>query len=421
MSARFSLIAAVIAWGGATQPPAAAQSGEQEVVRLSVDGRLRYEVVDPASFGTGPQDPGGYVLWRVAPRLDVGNAPGIRARIQLFAANIEGREGGARRNDRNDLDLTQAFIEWRPADGRFVRAGRQEIALGSGRLLAALDGANIRRRFDGLHSQWTMGTWTLVGVAASPVLVRPGTLDDESSAGRLAIGGGIIQGESGRNSQGIYLIQTESAEGGFGAPPGAQERNTAGVRIVRTGGRTFGEIELLQQWGKTHSGDEIEACAVAGEIRVTPAQVNGANLVLGTKVSLASGDEDPGDAVLGGFDPLFPNPGFTGSFPIFAPTNLATVNPSISFQWRDGHRVGLDVAFLERVERSDRAYAPSGIALPAQGEEKHIGALWAVTGARQLTGNVSLTATFFWLDQAGSLPASADDARGAFVNLNFSY
>jgi Alginate export len=419
MPARVPVILAALACAGSG--PALAQAGEPDPVRLSVDGRIRYEVIEPAAFGFGPQDPGGYVLWRIAPQVDVDMPRGLRARVQLFAADASGREGGARANDRNDFDLTQAFVEWRPSEESFVRAGRQEIALGSGRLLAALDGANIRRRFDGLHAQWRAGNWTAVGVAASPVRVRPGTFDDDSSAGRLAVGGGVIRGDTGRNSAAGYLIRTESREGGFGAPAAPQARYTAGLRLVRTAGHAFGELELLRQWGEAEAGHEIDAWAVAGEVRATAARLKGAGLVVGTKFSLASGDADPGDRELGGFDPLFPNPGFTGSFPIFAPTNLVTVNPSVALQWDGGDRIGLDVAFLERIEAGDRAYALSGAALPAQGPDTEVGALWALTGATRLTANVSVTGSLFWLDQAGSLPAGAEDARGAFVNLNFSY
>lgn len=401
--------------------PAAAKGGDDPPVRLSVDGRIRYEVVDPAAFGFGPQDSGGYVLWRIAPQVDADLSGQLRARIQLFAANVAEREGGARANDRNDFDLTQAFIEWRTQDGSFVRAGRQEIALGSGRLLAALDGANIRRRFDGLHGQWRAENWTVVGVAASPVLVRPGTFDDASSAGRLAAGGGVIRGDTGRNSEAIYFIRTEGSARGFGAPDDPQERYTAGIRLVRTTGVAFGELEVLQQWGDAGAGAEIDAWAVAGEVRAKAARLSGADLLLGTKFSFASGDDDPGDAVIGGFDPLFTNPGFTGSFPIFAPTNLVTVNPAVSLQWEGGDRIGIDVAFLNRIEAEDSAYALSGAAVPAQGPDKQVGALWALTGARRLSSNVSIGAAVFWLNQADSISAGIEDARGAFVNLNFSY
>lgn len=421
MPARLPVVLSVAACACIISGPAQAQSDDPAPVRLSVDGRIRYEVIEPAAFGFGPQDPGGYVLWRIAPQVDVDVAPTLQARVQLFAANVADREGGARANDRNDLDLTQAFVDWQPSDGSFLRAGRQEIALGSGRLLAALDGANIRRRFDGLHSQWKIGNWTAVAVAASPVLVRPGSFDDESSAGRLAIGSGVIHGDAGRNSAAVYVIRTESDEGGFGASVAAQERFTVGLRLVRTAGAAFGELELLKQWGEADAGQDIRAWAAAGEVRATAATVRGAALVFGTKFSLASGDEDPGDTELGGFDPLFPNPGFNGSFPIFAPTNLVTINPSVSLQWNKGDRIGLDVAFLERIEAQDRAYALSGAALPAQGPDRDVGALWALSGARRLSDNLSMTGSLFWLDQAASLPDGAKNALGGFINLNFSY
>lgn len=131
----------------AAQTPAAQDS----LLDVRVDARLRYEVIDLTGFGRGPQDNNGFALWRIAPSVEFRLDEQWRFTAQVFAAGQTGRNGGARPADRNDLDLTQAFVEWRPQMDRatFARLSRQEIALGSGRLLAASDGANVRRRFDG--------------------------------------------------------------------------------------------------------------------------------------------------------------------------------------------------------------------------------------------------------------------------------
>lgn len=81
MPARLPVILSVTACVLAIPEWAQAQSDDPAPLRLSVNGRIRYEVIEPAAFGFGPQDPGGYVLWRIAPQVDVDVAPNLQARV----------------------------------------------------------------------------------------------------------------------------------------------------------------------------------------------------------------------------------------------------------------------------------------------------------------------------------------------------
>jgi hypothetical protein len=70
----------------------AKESSAKDVV-VGLDARLRYEVIDPAAFGNGPQDSGGYTLWRIAPHVEVEIASEWRVHAQLFAAGQLGCKG----------------------------------------------------------------------------------------------------------------------------------------------------------------------------------------------------------------------------------------------------------------------------------------------------------------------------------------
>ncbi len=397
-----------------------AKESSAKDVAVGLDARLRYEVIDPATFGNGPQDSGGYMLWRIAPHAEVEIAPEWRVHAQIFAAGQLGRNGGARANDRNDLDLTQAYVEWRPNAGSFVRVGRQEMALGSGRLLAALDGANVRRRFDGVLGQRRVGDWTVIGLAASPVLVQPGVFDDDSDLNRLAVGTGVVRGDASRNSEALYAIRTESFTPFFGAAAGRQERFTLGARIVRTTPRLYVETEALAQFGNAQDRRNVRAWAMAGEVRAPVAKAGSAQLLAGAKFSIASGDANRGDQRITGFDPLFPNPAFTGSFPIFAPTNIASIDPSISLQWSNGNRVGIDVALMQRLTTRDQLYTLGGTAITTRGSGRNVGALWALTGSYRINHMLSLNGSAIWLNMGSSFAADQRDTLGAFLNLNLA-
>jgi Alginate export len=326
----------------------------------------------------------------------------------------------ARANDRNDLDLTQAYVEWHPNAETYVRIGRQEMALGSGRLLAALDGANVRRRFDGVLGQKRIGDWTVIGFAASPVLVQPGVFDDDSDLNRLAVGAGVVRGDASRNSEAVYAIRTQSFAPLFGTPPGRQERFTFGARIVRTTPRLYAEAEALAQFGNAQDRRNVRAWAMAGEVRVPAAKAGSAQVLAGAKFSIASGDANRSGRRITGFDPLFPNPAFTGSFPIFAPTNIASIDPSLSLQWANGNRVGIDVALMQRLTRRDQLYTLGGQVITVRGSGRDVGALWALTGSYRINRTLSLNGGAIWLNMGSSFAADQRDMLGAFLNLNLS-
>ena len=84
-----------------------------------------------------------------------------------------GRAGGPRGADEDKLDLHQAFVDIRAwthgKDGLTLRIGRQELSLGSSRLVSFREGPNVRQSFDGLRLGWHRGDWQIDGLATKPV------------------------------------------------------------------------------------------------------------------------------------------------------------------------------------------------------------------------------------------------------------
>src|SRR4029077_17554015 len=81
-------------------------------------------------------------------------------------------------------DLHQAFVDVTVGDSGasadVLRVGRQEIALGSGRMYALREGPNVPLSFDGVRVIAHAGPWQLDSWAARPVENTPGVFDDRS-------------------------------------------------------------------------------------------------------------------------------------------------------------------------------------------------------------------------------------------------
>src|SRR6266404_1262260 len=78
---------------------------------LSFGGQVRdrYEYFENYLFGSGPQDHNGYNLLRVMANADLHLGPNVRVFAQGISATEQGRVGGPRSSDINEVDLHQGF------------------------------------------------------------------------------------------------------------------------------------------------------------------------------------------------------------------------------------------------------------------------------------------------------------------------
>ena len=133
-----------------------------------------------------PLSPNGYLLQRYLFHSDVHFGSRFRMWGELNSSFENGRVGGPRSVvDEDKLDLHQSFLEvtvlQRPDVVVRLRGGRQEIALGSGRLYALREGPNVPLSFDAVRIIVAeTGSWRVDAWAARPVTTTPGLFDDRS-------------------------------------------------------------------------------------------------------------------------------------------------------------------------------------------------------------------------------------------------
>src|SRR3989449_9669859 len=145
--------------------------------------RERYEYYHHSLWGRGPQDDNGYLLQRYLVHADAHFGDYLRVFTQFKSGLEDGRTGGPRPTDRDDFDLNQAFFDVRvplaELDSLTFRAGRQELAYGSSRLISAREAPNVRLSFDGMKAILNLGGWRVDAFAVKPVRTKIGVFDDD--------------------------------------------------------------------------------------------------------------------------------------------------------------------------------------------------------------------------------------------------
>src|SRR5258705_176547 len=232
--------------------------------------RDRYEYFNNYTFGKGAQDPNGYNLVRTMLDADLHLSPYFRVFAEGISATEQGRDGGPRASDVNEIDLHQAFADLTlplTADANFtLRGGRQVMVFGAQRLIGVSDFTNVRRTFDGVRGTLTMPGNTLDVFYARPVRVLPYNLDDETPATFIAgvydtweIPGVLAQAKTKLETYAFYVDRQSIT---FNQTTAGETRYTFGSRFT-TNPKPFDfDLEADYQTGR-FNGEDTQAFSVA--------------------------------------------------------------------------------------------------------------------------------------------------------------
>ncbi|AXQ27519.1 alginate export family protein [Solimonas sp. K1W22B-7] len=342
--------------------------GGQRYLSLGGEWRERFEAVDAPDFGIGTRSDR-YTLHRLLLHADLHLGGGLRLFTQLGAYAQSGRDGGPTPSDQSDPDLQQGFADLAFALGSgraTLRAGRQELSLGSSRLVSVRESPNLRRAFDGVRGFWSGGGWRLDAFQLRPVRNEPGAFDDrrhpqESLRGlQLALTpsppGGVLE---------TYYLDYERGSASFAAGSAAERRRSLGLRWYGRWERLDWNIEAIGQNGR-HGSDAIRAWTVASD--------SGYRLPswswrprLGLKANIASGDGDLGDGRLQTFNALYPNPTYFSEASLVAPANFIDLQPTLTLYPSDRLTLALGWNLLRKQRQADAVYLTPSPATPLAG------------------------------------------------------
>ncbi|MCB2426432.1 alginate export family protein [Methylophaga pinxianii] len=347
-------------------------SNRENYLNIGGSIRERYEYTNDPVFGDVTQDEDGVWLQRVNLHADMQLGRHLRLFGELTSALSEGRANGPSPVDENRLDLQNAFADFsfglNESTDLTIRAGRQEIEFGSGRLVDVREGTNVRRTFDGFRGLSNFLNWDVSAVAVRPRRDKAGVFDDETNHdesmwGLYTVGRPDFLPEG---SADFYYLGFRDDIGSFVQGVNKETRHTVGMRLWGAARGWDWNWETVYQFG-SFGDDKINAWTLASDTGFTfstaPLQPR-----VGLRANIASGDKDPTDSTLQTFNPLFPRGNYFSQAAVLGPRNFFNFNPHLNLQLTDKLSLNTDVNFYWRLERNDGVYSPSGQIIRGPGD-----------------------------------------------------
>lgn len=371
-----------------------------EGVLLSIGGefRERFESYAPPGFGLFGPKLDQYLLQRFLIGADLRMQESFRAYVQLIHAVQVGRNPVGP-TDSDQGDLAQAYVEIplpsAEQRGRGLRVGRQEVALGSQRLVSTRDGANARRAFDGFRLMYANEYVAVDGLALRPVTIRDGAFDDSTDQSQALWG--LYTTWPVRFIPGlfadVYYLGFENRQASYGGARGVEERQSIGIRLFGAEGGWDWNFEGVYQFG-SFANLSIDAWTISSDTGFTFSDLPWRPR-FGLKANIASGNGG-GSGKLGTFNALYPILPYFSQANLIVPANLFDVHPSLQVHPSDGLSLSVSWDFLWRESLADAVYGPPFRAYPrtALSSGRAIGNQIAVAVEWQVTAHLALLGSY---------------------------
>jgi hypothetical protein len=375
--------------------------GGKSFLTLGGEARIRPEGFRIRGSADSPSFIDNYVFQRYLFAADWHIGQRFRVYGELQSGLLDGKVASPRPTDQNVGDLHQAFFQFntrkdRPRQFALV-VGRQEMTIGSSRLISASQGLNVKRSFDGVTAAYRSSLWSIEGGTAKLVAVTPGAFDDEPSSDQAFWGATFVRHRflfKGGVGSGYYL-GIDRQRSIYAQGIGHERRHTIGFKFSGAWKSFDFNYDVIGQRGD-FSGSNINAWAVAIEngFRVNRWLFRPRFTV---KVNSASGDRDPADPTLQAFNPLFPGSSYSGLVGLFGPTNLSDITAGAQFTLPRRVTLIFEMPTYFRTSARDAIYNISLqplINLPDSrdrfvGKNPGVVAVWAATRHLTLTGVIS--------------------------------
>ncbi len=384
-------------WDGLKYLPLA--GGHAGYLSLGGELRLRFESYRNEFFSDHPDADNAYLLQRYLLHADYRATDRLRFFGQLQSAFEDGRPGGPRVTDENELDLHQLFVDLTfpqaGYDSLALRIGRQELSYGSERLVSVREGTNNRRAFDAVKWLYRQGGTNVDVFFGSPVEVDRGVFDDQNI--RDLWFWGIYATTPvpafADAKMDLYYLGLRNPLARFNQGQGREERHTVGMRFFGTSGRWDFNHEALYQFGKFGTGD-IRAWSVATDHGYTWPDLWGRPR-LSVKAAIATGDRNANDSDLQTFHPLFPRGNYFTEASLLGPQNFIDLRPCLRLHPSERWSIEFGCDFYWRHSLDDGIYTPGGSVIYRgdTNSSRFVGTDLSLVMGWQFSRNISVSAS----------------------------
>jgi hypothetical protein len=401
--------------------------GTESYISFGGEVRARNEgFINNPLFGISPLKSDNYLLHRTLAHADLYINDHFRSFFQLGYHDVYSKSGAVTSTERDKLDLQQGFVEVKFSMGEnenlFARIGRQEMPLGSQRLVSVRDGPNIRLSFDAARITYVQGDYNLTGFIAHPVAVKQDMFDDVSDYTQDFWGVyGTLPIASGLKAD-LYYLGLDRKGARFAQGIEHEKRHSIGTRIFGASSGFDYNFEGVYQFGSFGQGD-INAWTVASDtgysLKNLPYQPR-----LGLKLNIASGDRNKNDQDLNTFNALFPRGSYFTENALIGPANFIDAQPNITLKPRDDVTLNFGADILWRENTNDAIYRQPNIAIAgtAGRGDKYTGTQGFVVSTWQVDPHLSVTATYVHFavgDAIESVGGGDSDYIGSWISYRF--
>ena len=368
-----------------------------------------------------------YLLHRALLHADLHANEYFRAFVQIGHHRVFGKEGATTPTEEGGVDLQQAFAEVtlplaEPKENLGLRVGRQEIALGSQRLVSVREGPNIRQSFDAARGTYTNGPVSVTAFASHPVTIGQDDFDDNSDNAQRFWGVyGVTPIGGGLNAD-LYYLGLDRDMARFAEGAGREQRHSIGTRLWGKREAVDYNFEFVYQFGEFGQGD-ISAWTVASDTGYTLAEYAWKPR-LALRADVASGDRKRGDGNLNTFNALFPRGSYFAENALIGPANFIDIHPYVSITPIPPLTLSAGADFLWRQNTNDAIYRQPNIPIAgtAGNGDSYTGTQPYVMATWQMDPHTSLTATYVHFDAGQAIKAVGggdNDYVGGWLSYRF--
>jgi hypothetical protein len=374
---------------------------------------------------------------------DIHLGPHVRTFVEVVNGETRGSTAKPSTFEQDPLDVLQTFADVivPVGNGDFtLRAGRQQMTLGSARLVSFREAPNVRRAFDGGRAFWNGKKGTrLDAFLVRPVTPQLGVFDDTTDQTQVFWG---VYATSPVPpvpvlSLDLYYLGLDRQDAAFAQGRAHERRHTVGARLFgnrnafdwdveafdfdshgspEVQSRFDWDVEGAFQFGSFGTAD-VRAWMISSNLGYTFTELSRSPR-LGLKADAASGDGNLHDNRLGTFNPFFPALLYYSPVRLFEPSNLVNLQPTVAADLSKGVKANVAWSALWRENQADAFYAPPLV--PVKGtatSDRFIGRQTSANVAWKATAHLTIAGNYTHFTPGGSVREAGGRSGDFFLTL----